>query len=124
MKTLVDPHQALDPVPRRLELRYFHAISTADFVKATRHKVADNVSPAEMEVLAERLEQFNALYRDVEPGDRYALNYRPGKSTELELNGRVLGRIAGDDFAAAIFSMWLGPEPIDRSFKDALLGKR
>ena len=121
----VDTHhrQVLDPVPRRLELSYFQAISASDFAKATRHKLADNLSPAELSNLSDRVGRFNALYRDVQPGDRYALTYIPGKGTELSLNGETLGRIEGDDFGAAVFSIWLGPRPIDRSFKAALLGK-
>jgi hypothetical protein len=119
----VDRRQALGTVPRRLELSYFHAISAADFAEATRQKVADNVAPEALAMIEERLQRFNALYRDVQPGDRYALTYLPGQGTELALNGQSLGRIAGDDFAAAIFAIWLGSAPIDESFKKALLGE-
>ncbi len=118
----VDSEKVLDSVPRRLELAYYHAITADDFAKATRKKMAENVSPTEMANLAARLEQFNSLYRDVQPGDRYALTYLPGRGTELSLNGQQLGVVPGDDFAAAVFAIWLGPKPIDRSFKEALLG--
>ena len=70
------------------------------------------------------LEEFNTFYQDVQPGDRYALTYRPGSGTELSLNGTPLGLIAGDDFAAAVFAIWLGTDPIDTDFRDALLGVR
>lgn len=117
-----DARQALGPTPRRLELEYFHTISASDFADATRQKIADNVTADTLAALSARLEQFNALYRDVQPGDRYALTYRPGDGTELSLNGTPLGRIAGDDFAAAVFAIWLGTDPIDNDFRDALLG--
>jgi hypothetical protein len=42
--------------------------------------------------------------------------------TELALNGRPMGMIEGADFAAAIFSLWLGENPYDKQFKNALLG--
>ncbi len=119
----VDYRQVLEPVPRRLELSYFHQISAADFAKATRKKMEDNVTPLEMVRLSERLERFNAFYRDVEPGDRYAITYVPTQGTSLSLNGRELGIVEGDDFAAALFAIWLGPQPIDKSFKLALLGQ-
>ena len=118
-----DHRQALGNVPRRLELSYFHAISADDFAKATRQKIADNLTPESMAAMAERIDRFNALYRDVQPGDRYALTYAPGQGTELSLNGEILGRIAGDDFGSAIFAIWLGPDPIDHDFKTALLGQ-
>lgn len=116
--------QALGQTPRRLELEYFHAIAAEEFAEATRQKIADNVSPDTQAAIAERLERFNGFYRDVKPGDRYALTYLPGHGTELALNGEVLGRIAGDDFAAAVFAIWLGPDPIDTEFRDTLLGVR
>lgn len=117
-----DHRQALGTVPRRLELSYFHAISAEDFAKATRQKIADNLDPDAMAAMSERIDHFNALYRDVQPGDRYALTYIPGRGTELALNGELLGHIPGDDFAAAVFAIWLGPRPIDDDFKTALLG--
>ncbi len=118
-----DHRQALGAVARRLELSYFHAISAEDFAKATRQKIADNLAPEALAAMSERIDHFNALYRDVSPGDRYALTYVPGQGTELSLNGEVLGRINGDDFAAAVFAIWLGPDPIDHDFKTALLGQ-
>ena len=39
------------------------------------------------------------------------------------LNGTPKGLIEGADFAAALFSIWLGPNPIDSKFKQALLGE-
>ena len=120
--------EARDPLgatsPRRLELEYFHAIRAEDFAEATRQKIADNVTPETLAAIAERLERFNDLYRDVQPGDRYALTYLPGRGTELSLNGVPLGSIAGEDFAAAVFAIWLGPAPIDEGFRDSLLGVR
>jgi hypothetical protein len=110
------------PVPCRLELSYYRAIKAEDFDKATRKKVADNVDAAAYERLAMRLERLGAMFRDVRPGDRYALNYLPGLGTELTLNGAALGRIPGADFAAAVFAIWLGANPIDDDFKAALLG--
>jgi hypothetical protein len=32
------------------------------------------------------------------------------------------GIIKGDDFASALFSMWLGENPMNKSFKKQLLG--
>ena len=113
---------ALATVPRRLEIVYFHQIEAEKFAAATRKKIAENVTAADLAAVASRLESFNRLYRDVQPGDRYGLTYIPERGTALDLNGRILGWIEGDDFARAVFSIWLGPEPIDEKFKAALLG--
>ena len=112
-----------DPMPRRLELSYYRAISAEDFDVATRQKVADNVDTVTLSRLADRLDRFCAAYRNVEPGDRYALTFIPGRGTELSLNGVPLVRIPGADFADAVFAIWLGGNPIDTEFRDTLLGR-
>ncbi len=112
----------LNDTPKRLEIEYFHAIKAEDFGSASYKVMAQNVGPEEFEKLKPRLDQQNALYRDVQPGDRYALSYVPGKGTELALNGEPLGVIQGADFAAALYAMWLGEKPMNKSFKRQLLG--
>ncbi|MDA8138151.1 MAG: chalcone isomerase family protein [Desulfobacteraceae bacterium] len=70
------------------------------------------------------MEYHNSLYRDVKPGDRYALTYILGKGTQLSLNGTPLGLIPGAEFASALFAMWLGHNPMNEAFKEQLLGAR
>ena len=123
---LGDPAMAgdvLGPVAKRLELEYFHAIKKEDFAQATRSKIADNTDEKQAAQLQSRIDRLAAMYRDVSPGDRYALTFIPGTGTELALNGQTLGVIAGEDFARAVFAIWLGSNPIDRGFRDTLLRK-
>jgi hypothetical protein len=112
----------LTDTPKRLEIEYFHAIKAEDFGSASNKVMAQNVGPEEFQKLKPRLEQQNALYRDVQPGDRYSLSYVPGNGTELALNGEPLGLIEGADFASALYAMWLGEKPMNTSFKRQLLG--
>lgn len=118
------PEEVLTDVAKRLEIEYFWAISAPDFAMATDKGIAANVDAATSERLRPRITQMNALYRDVKPGDRYALTYVPGAGTELSLNGRPLGTIEGSDFAAALFSIWLGKNALDVSLRDRLLARR
>ena len=111
-------------VPRRLELFYYRPITADDFDRATRKKIAENVDAATRARLANRLDRLGEAYRDVQPGDRYALTYLPGNGIELSLNGMLLGRFAGSDFAEALYAIWLGKNPIDSEFRDALLEGR
>jgi hypothetical protein len=81
-----------------------------------------NVDKATIERLRPQIDYHNSLYEDVEPGDRYALTYIPGRGTELALNGEPKGIIEGADFATALFSIWIGQKPIDESFKQQIMG--
>ena len=117
----VSAQEGLADVPKRLELSYFWGIKGSDFGKAGDEILAQNVDPDTLARLRPRLEQINALYESVNPGDRYALTYVPGLGTELALNGRSKGIIPGADFAAAYFRIWLGDQPIDTALRDQLL---
>lgn len=117
----VAPSEVLADVPKRLEINYFWDIDGGDIAKAGDEILAQNVDAETRAKLRPRLDQINALYENVKPGDRYALTYIPGVGTELSLNDRRKGVIAGADFANAYFRIWLGEQPIDASFRNQLL---
>lgn len=112
---------ALRDVPKELVLHYFYGIDAKDFGKAALQILERSFSPETLEPLRTRLARLHALYESVQPGDRYALTYLPGRGTTLALNGVEKGTIPGADFARAYFSIWLGPKPADEPFRDQLL---
>lgn len=117
----VPAERALEDVPKRLEFTYLVDIAGKDFGPAGEKILRQNVPEEEMESLRGRLDRIGAAYRDIDPGDRYALTYLPGRGTELSMNGEPLAFIEGADFARAYFSIWLGERPLDRGFKRDLL---
>lgn len=110
--------------PRRIEIEYFWGIPADEFRKATVEGIAKNHPGRETADFAFSIDALNALYRDVEAGDRYALTWVPGEGTRLDHNGRTLGSVPGDDFGAAVFDIWLGEKPFDEGLKQDLLGSR
>jgi hypothetical protein len=117
------PGQVLADRAKRLEVSYFHPIAGEDFGPVTIRAISRNAPADVLARIRPQLDQHIALYRDVKPGDRYALTYIPGWGTELSLNGEPLGITPGAEFAAAMFSIWLGPQPLNIDFKQALLGQ-
>jgi len=115
------PSEALADVARRIEIEYFWSLTAARLAKVTTEGIERNVPASEMRALEPQIHRFNGLYRDITPGDRYALTYTPGRGTELALNGRALGTIEGADFGRAVFAIWLGAQPFDANLKDELL---
>ena len=114
----------LEDTAKRLEVEYFHAFKGEDFGPATNKVLPQNVDAETLDRLRARIDYHNSLYVDVEPGDRYSLTYTPGKGTVLALNNEPMGTVEGADFAAAIFSMWLGQKPMNKSFRQQLLGMK
>jgi chalcone isomerase-like protein len=118
-----DGAYALDDTPRHLVLEYRVPISARDFADATSRKIKDSVSSETYLKIQPRIQSLNRLYRDVQAGDRYSLTYIPGKGTQLIYNTTPLGTIEGSDFSRALFSIWIGDNPIDKTFRDKLVGK-
>jgi hypothetical protein len=115
------PNDVLADIPKRLEISYLVSIPGPDFGKGAEAILERNNSPSELARLRSRIDKLNAVYRDVKPGDRYALTYVPGQGTELSYNGRPLITIEGSDFAAAYFGIWLGKDPIDLEMRRRLI---
>ena len=117
----IRPEDALGNVPKHLEIEYFHDINAQDFVKATTSSISSNLSLMTFQRLKPKIDEFNALYRDVKAGERYALTYVPGKGTTLSWNNTPLGTVASDEFAVGLFGIWVGANPLDTDLKRLLL---
>ena len=114
--------QVLADTPKRLELHYNYDISSQRIIESKKEILARNWPPNILAAEKDNLELINRNYVDVRPGDSYALTYWPGRGTELSLNGRVQVTIPGARFAALMFSIWLGKDPLDADLRDVLLG--
>ena len=114
--------EVLSDKPKRLEVEYFHALKGEDFGLTTNKVIANNTDAQTLRKIRPQIDYHNSLYEDVRPGDRYSLTYIPGRGTELALNGKTKGIIEGADFASALFAMWLGEFPMNKPFKEQLLG--
>ena len=117
-----DGRDALDDISKHLVLEYRVALSSDDFAKATTEKIKASVSKDAFQRLLPKIKSLNRLYKDVQPKDRYALTYLPGLGTQLTLNAEPLGTIEGSEFARAVFAIWIGKNPINKTFRDRLLG--
>ena len=112
--------QTLQDIPKALELHYFWDIKGNLFGEAAEELLERNHPPEKIATLRKRLDDLNALYVDVNEGDRYRLTYQPGVGTSLAYNGEVLGTIPGADFAEAYFAIWLGEQPLNEAFRDQM----
>jgi hypothetical protein len=73
--------------------------------------------------LQQRLDTFTGAIPDLKKGDELVLTYVPGKGTTIESKAGQKISVEGKDFSDALFSVWLGKNPVDGSLKDGMLGK-
>ncbi|HEY1252847.1 MAG TPA: chalcone isomerase family protein [Thermoanaerobaculia bacterium] len=72
--------------------------------------------------LQDRLKKLEQMIPDVKEGDEIVFNAVPDKGVHVTVRGTDRGTIEGRDFADALFSVWLGPNPVQEDLKKALLG--
>lgn len=114
-------NRLLSDVPKRLEFVYFGSLQAEDFVDAANESLAENLDPETLNEYRRKIDAFNSLYVDIKKHDRYAISHVPGHGLQLALNGKVLGQVEGDDFAAAYFNIWFGDNPFNNHLKTSLL---
>ncbi|HBH61630.1 MAG TPA: hypothetical protein DDX85_07830 [Nitrospiraceae bacterium] len=117
----VSSRDVLEDVPKKMEFHYLSDMKAEQFTESGEPLLLKNASADELAQIREKIDAINIMYRDVKKGERYSLTYMPGKGTELALNGQVLGRIEGYDFAAVYYRIWLGENPVDDDLKEMLL---
>ena len=108
-----DQQQAL-----RLTLYYFRDIDRNDVIKAAtatleRQQISAGLNPG--------IARLHARFRDIRSGDRYALDFRPGRGLNLEINGQVVFSSGDDALARAYLGIWLAPKGLSDSLRKTLL---
>ena len=78
---------------------------------------------AKMPALKERLDKFAAAIPNVKKGDVLTLTYVPGKGTSVTSKSGQAMTVEGKDFADALFSVWLGQEPVSDGLREEMLGQ-
>jgi len=80
-------------------------------------------SASQMTSLKERLDQFIGQLSSVKTGEQLVVTYVPGKGTILSGSVGEKAVTPGKDFGEALFSVWLGKQPVDEDLKKGLLGQ-
>ncbi|WP_339438689.1 chalcone isomerase family protein [Pseudomonas sp. EA_15y_Pfl1_P104] len=102
----------------RLVLYYFRDIDRNDVIKAAiatleRQQIIPRLKP--------EIEKLHASFRNIRSGDRYALNFRPGRGLNLEINGEVVFSSRDDELARAYLGIWLAPKGLSDGLRTTLL---
>jgi ABC-type phosphate transport system auxiliary subunit len=73
--------------------------------------------------LQQRLDTFAAAIPDLKEGQELVITYTPGKGTTVTSSSGQELAVEGKDFADALFSVWLGKDPVDSGLKNGMLGR-
>lgn len=107
--------------PKEIILHFVRDVDRGELNKGWDEGFEKNAKD-ELPALKERIEAFKGLMTDITTGQRLHFVHTPGEGIQVEVDGTVKGTIADDDFARALFSVWLGSSPPNRGLKAGLLG--
>ena len=102
----------------RLTLYYFRDIDRNDVIKAATTTLERQQTNAR---LKPELDKLHASFRDIRSGDRYALDFHPGRGLELEINGQVVFISRDDELARAYLGIWLAHGGLSDELRGRLL---
>jgi hypothetical protein len=117
-----DPQPLIDPAsPAELILHFVRSVGVGDLRDAWKEGF-EKVAKDQMPALDARIATLNSWMSGMETGQRLIFTRLPGTGIQVDVNGAVKGTIPGDDFARALMTIWLGPNPPNSELKSGLLG--
>jgi hypothetical protein len=106
---------------KRLVLQFVRDVTRDQIVDAWEEGFRKN-GDKDLPRLRARIRQLDGWMTAFHSGDALTFTYVPGSGVEVKVKGAIAGTLPGDDFARALFSIWLGPEPPNADLKAGLLG--
>jgi hypothetical protein len=106
---------------KRVDMHMLRDLEKGKIVEAIESGFEKN-NKATLPALKERLTKFTAQVPDLKEGQVLTLQYIPGKGTQISGAGKGDVVIEGKDFSDALFSVWLGKNPVDDDLKKGMLG--
>jgi hypothetical protein len=118
----VSAAQVLDPQrSKRLELYYLRNIQRGEVIEAAWTTLSRQHDTATLAHLRSDLDALHANVLDIDPGDRYALNYTAANGLSLERNGKVVFTSTDPELASVYLGLWLAPNGLSDSLRSSLL---
>lgn len=109
---------------KRMQFVMRRDVRARKIAEALGDALSTNLDESELRQLQPQIDQLMALYGNItlHTGDISSLDYLPGQGTRLIMGGQEKGRLPGKALYDALLKVWIGPSPVSREFKAAILG--
>ncbi len=98
-------------------------VSARRIGNALQEAMVLNLNEVQHKDLSQDLDKMVTLFEGkMLRGQEAIFDYLPNKGTRITINGEVKGFIPGKDYFNAMLSMWVGENPVGRTFKEEILG--
>lgn len=126
-KKVTHAEELLDlPGPKSLSFVALRDIPGDQLGLALVRSMRENAEPGQADAITAYMDSLARIFsteKKIAAGQTFHINYVPGKGTTLFIAGEPKGESVPDPaFIRAVLRSWVGPKPVDRLLKDALLG--
>lgn len=111
--------------PQRIAMHMLRDLGSKKLYGAFNEAIQANHDGAELKAMKVQLKQMGDIFNQIgeaKQGDVITLDYQPAGGTQISLNGKVYGTVAGAAFKRALLKIWLGNKPAQDDLKKAMLG--
>ncbi len=118
-----DPEEILSRGgPWQVVMYFLHSKVSVDKLNGAWIDGFKKNAPEILETHEKEVEQFTSFFRDVVKGEDIVLTFLPAEGLTVRIAGEVVGKTIPVEFANAVLSIWLGPEPPSGGLKEGMLG--
>jgi hypothetical protein len=114
--------------PKRLMATMLREISSRELGDLLIEALRKNATREEMSKIGLSLVRVGEVFGaqpSLKKGDTFGVDYTPGKGTVIMINGKPMtDPLPEEEFANAMYKIWLGDKPADSSLKAQLLGAK
>ncbi|WP_306102478.1 chalcone isomerase family protein [Pseudomonas sp. SJZ079] len=110
-----------DSHSKRLELYYFRTIEREDVIEAAWASLKRQQDESALAQLRNELDALHTSFRDIRPGDRYALNYNDRNGLTLGRHGQTALTSRNPELTMAHLDIWPVPEGLSETLRRRLL---
>lgn len=107
-------------LPWQQVLHFVHDVDASD-IRDAFDEGFEKAAGETLDALRQRVEALKTRMIDFKEGHVLSYTYEPDVGTVIDVNGQT-STIEGADFAAALLTISIGPEPPNKDLKSGLLG--
>lgn len=112
--------------PRRVAITMLRDVDAETFTNSLNDGLRANLSEQQFAGFKSQIDALNANMKaigEAKKGDVIHFEYTPDAGTRLIVNGQPRGSaLPGEDFFAAVLSIWIGEKPADATLKKSMVG--
>ncbi len=99
---------------KEMQIQWTYAVDLARFSDGFRESFHKVLNDEQYKTLQPSIDQFIGFFKhNINLKDKHVINWLPGGTIEVEVNGEKQGTIANNkDFAVALWSIWFGPHSV------------